>query len=316
MKMPVGYTPLLVLLILGSACQTTVAPLDATQRDRLKADVERIAIERPPGSAGWSQVRALLENSFDRRIFHVETHAFDDIGRNVIATRKGTTAPEQVVVLSAHYDHIPGCRGADDNASGVAVVLEAVRQLSRRSFPRTLVIAFWDREEEGLIGSRAWATQAKQRGTDIRLMISLDGVAFARRTANSQRMPEALGTILPDLAKRLAANEGRADFIAALGDTASAPSLAHFEAAGAAVGQTAFGVELSESTRPLLADAARSDHASFWQVGYPGMLITDTANFRSPHYHCRSGGDDPDTLDYEFLDKVASMVIRTVEQAL
>ena len=118
------------------------------------------------------------------------------------------------------------------------------------------------------------------------------------------------------MAKRLAANQGRADFIAALGDSASAPSLKHFEAAGAAIAQPAFGIELSGMTRVLLADAARSDHASFWLAGYPGMLITDTANFRNPHYHCGVGQDGPATLDYDFLNKVASIVIRTVEESL
>jgi Zn-dependent M28 family amino/carboxypeptidase len=307
-------TPLAVLLTLSAGAQTA-AP-DAAQRDRLKADVQRVAIDRAPGSEGWNQVRTLIENSFDRERFQVETHAFDQSGRNVIATRKGTTSPEQVVVLSAHYDHIRGCKGADDNASGVAVVLEAARQLSQRSFPRTLVLAFWDHEEDGLLGSRAWALQARQRGTDIRVMISLDGVAFARHTPDSQRMPQAVGVLLPDLVKRLAANEGRANFIAGLGDSASVATLAQFEAAGAAVGQTAFGIELPGATRVLLADAARSDHASFWLAGYPGILITDTANFRNPNYHCGSGSDDPDTLDYDFLNKVASVVIRTVEASL
>lgn len=289
---------------------------DAAQRERLKADVARIAIERTPGSNGWNQVRSLLEKSLDGAPFQVETQTFEGGGKNVIATRKGTTAAEQVVVLSAHYDHIAGCKGADDNASGVAVVMEAARQLSQRSFSRTLVLAYWDREEDGLVGSRVWASQAKQRGVDIRVMISLDGVGFAKHTPNSQTLPQGASELLPVVAKRLAANQGRADFVAALGDSASAPSLQHLEAAGSAIGQPAFGIELSGMTRILLADAARSDHASFWLSGYPGILITDTANFRNPNYHCGSGPDDPSTLDYDFLNKVASVVIRTVEESL
>jgi hypothetical protein len=291
-------------------------PPDAAQRDRLKADVARVAIERTPGSNGWNQVRALIEKSFDRALFQVETQAFDEAGRNVIATRKGTTAPNEVVVLSAHYDHIAGCNGADDNASGVAVVMEAARQLSQRQFSRTLVLAYWDREEDGLVGSRVWASQAKQRGVDVRMMVSLDGVGFAKHTPGSQTLPDGASQLLPEVQKRLAANQGRADFIAALGDSGSTPSLAHFEAAGAAIGQPAFGIELSGMTRVLLADAARSDHASFWLAGYPGILITDTANFRNPHYHCGAGQDAPATLDYDFLNKVASVVIRTVEESL
>jgi hypothetical protein len=289
---------------------------DAAQRDRLKADVARVAIERTPGSTGWQAVRGILEKSFDAALFKVETQVFDDGGRNVIATRRGTTHPNEVVVLSAHYDHIAGCLGADDNASGVAVVMEATRQLSQRPFARTLVIAYWDREEDGLIGSRVWASQAKEQRMDIRMMISLDGVGFAKRTPGSQKLPPGASEVLPDVAKRLAENQHRGDFIAALGDSGSVASLQHFEGAGAQIGQLAFGIELSGMTRILLADAARSDHASFWLAGYPGILITDTANFRNPHYHCGAGQDAPSTLDYEFLNKVASVVIRTVEESL
>jgi Zn-dependent M28 family amino/carboxypeptidase len=326
MRIPVGLAPLAVLVAIGAGCQstptaqlglpTTLVTPGTTQLDRLKADVERIAIERAPGSDGWRKVRTLLEKSLESAHFQVEIQPFDEVGRNVIATRRGTTAPEQVVVLSAHYDHIPGCKGADDNASGVAVVLEAARQLSQRSFARTLVIAFWDREEEGLIGSGAWATHAKQRNADIRVMLALDGVGFSRSTPNSQRLPPGAGALLPDVANYLAVNEGRADFIAALGDSESAQTLGDFETAGSKLGLPAIGIEVPISTRTLLADVTRSDHASFWRAGYPGILITDTANFRNPYYHCRGGSDEPGTLDYAFLNKVASVVIRTVEDSL
>jgi Zn-dependent M28 family amino/carboxypeptidase len=187
----------------------------------------------------------------------------------VVATRKGTT-PNEVVVLSAHYDHIAGRLGADDNASGVAVVMEAARQLSQRQFARTLVLAYWDREEDGLVGSRVWASQAKQRGVDIRMMVSLDGVGFAKHTPGSQTLPEGASQLLPDVAKRLAANQGRADFIAALGDSASAPSLKHFEAAGAAIAQPAFGIELSGMTRVCWPTPPAPDHASFWLLATQG----------------------------------------------
>jgi len=293
-----------------------IAAPDAAQRDRLKADVVRVAIERTPGSNGWNQVRTLVTQSLDPAAFVVETHSFDALGKNVVGTKQGTGREKEIVILSAHYDHIAGCKGADDNASGVAVVMEAARVLSKRTFVRTLVLAFWDREEDGLLGSRAWATRAKSQGVDIRTMISLDGVGFANRRPGSQTLPPGAGELLPAVAKRLAANDGRADFIAGLGDTASSLTLKTFERIGESVQQSAFGIELSGMSRLMLMDAARSDHASFWLAGYPGILVTDTANFRNPHYHCRVGQDDPSTLDYEFLNKVATVVIRTVEDAL
>ena len=193
-----------------------IAAPDAAQRDRLKADVVRVAIERTPGSNGWNQVRTLVTQSLDPAAFVVETHSFDALGKNVVGTKQGTGREKEIVILSAHYDHIAGCKGADDNASGVAVVMEAARVLSKRTFVRTLVLAFWDREEDGLLGSRAWATRAKSQGVDIRTMISLDGVGFANRRPGSQTLPPGAGELLPAVAKRLAANDGRADFIAVL----------------------------------------------------------------------------------------------------
>lgn len=292
------------------------APDDA-RRARLEADVAKVAVVRPPGSPGHEAVKRHVVGELERAGFEPELSRFSagGGGQNVIATRAGTKHPDEIVVLSAHYDHIAGCAGADDNASGVAVILEAARAMIKPG-DRTLVIASWDREEDGLVGSSAWAVAARQRGARIALAISLDGVGYADHRDGSQTLPDGAAAVLPDVAKRLAANHARGDFVAALGDSGAAGSLAFFERAGAAIGQPAFGVELAGLSRLMLLDAARSDHASFWAVGYPAVLITDTANFRNPRYHCNGGPDDKGTLDYDMLARVASLVIATTEDAL
>ena len=298
----------------ASSAPSAPAPPDDAQRTRLFDDVASVSIERYPGSKGWEATKKLLIDRLTTLGYTPRLETFDG-GVNVLAEQKGTTTSARVI-LSAHFDHIRGCRGADDNASGVAVVLEAARQLRDVVSPRTLTFAFWDREEDGLLGSMFHAGESRKRGDEILVALSLDSVGFASSAPNSQNLPGALEAILPAVFARAKANEFRADFITALGDSDAGPTLTAFEASGAALKQPAFGVPLPGLARLALADAARSDHASFWLNGYSGVMVTDTANFRNPRYHCGSGPDDPNTLDYDFLNRVASVVIATTRAAI
>ena len=92
---------------------------------------------------------------------------------NVVGVRSGTVRPEDIYIVGAHYDSVQGSPGADDNASGVAGVLEAARVLSGYNFASTLVFIAFDREEQGLIGSYDYARRASAAGQNIRGMISL-----------------------------------------------------------------------------------------------------------------------------------------------
>lgn len=305
----------------ASSAPTTPAPVvaptppDDAQRERLRADVATVSVHREPGSAGWEATQKFITARLTSLGYAPQLERFDGGGVNVLAERRGSTTAGRVI-LSAHYDHIRGCRGADDNASGVAVTLEAARQLRDVTAPRTLTLAFWDREEDGLEGSMFHAGEARKRGDDILVAFSLDSVGFASTAPNSQTLPAALEAILPDVFARARANQFRADFITALGDTDAQPSLTDFEAFGATLKQPAFGVPLPGLARLALSDAARSDHASFWLNGYSGVMVTDTANFRNPRYHCGGGPDDPSTLDYAFLARVSSLMIATTRAAL
>jgi hypothetical protein len=298
----------------SSALATALA--DDRRAVGLREDVRTFSVERPPGSPGWARSRALIRERLEGLGWSAKEERFDAEGVNVLAERKGTTKPDEVVILSAHYDHVPFCLGADDNASGVAAVLEAARFFRAREIGRTLRLGFWDREETGLEGSLFHASEAKRRGETIRVAISLDGVGFASAKDGSQRFPPGVETLLPEVYARARANSFRANFLTALGDSEAAPSLQAFERAGESVGLLAFGVELGGLTRLALQDAARSDHASFWLHGFPGVLVTDTANFRNPRYHCGLGQDSPESLDYVFLERAASTVIGMTLQEL
>lgn len=94
---------------------------------------------------------------------------------NVVATKRGSARPEEIIVVGAHYDSVPGSPGANDNASGVAVVLEAARVLAGTPTPRTVQFVLFAAEEIGLFGSVAFAEE-RRRG--VVAMINIDMVGW------------------------------------------------------------------------------------------------------------------------------------------
>jgi Zn-dependent M28 family amino/carboxypeptidase len=280
---------------------------------RLRKLVAQFARERPPGSAAHAEVRAEAEAALRAQGYAVELHDYGT-GVNVVATRAGRR--DEAVVLSAHYDHVRGCRGADDNASGVAAVLEVGRALSGGAFDRTLILALWDEEEAGLIGSRAWAKAARARGQAITLALSLDGIGVASPQKGSQRMPPGVRLLVPRVARSMEARGMRGDFIAIVGDGGTEPFIDAFVAAAEPRGLPVEHATLGALKKLAFADAQRSDHASFWLNGYPAALVTDTANYRYAAYHCTYGPDDPDRLSYPFLAQVTASLAEATAKVL
>ncbi len=211
-----------------------------------------------------------------------------------------------VVEVGAHWDSVAGSPGADDNAGGVAGLLELARHFAEAAQPgRTLRFCAFGGEEDApggsRAGSRAHVASLAAGGPPVEGAIVLEMIAYRDPRPGSQSFPA-------DLA---AAAEGhdRGDFIAAVGNPAAADYLAALWAAGQEL----------EPALPVLpltlpadhdGDGARSDHQPYWLSGRRGVMITDTANFRNPHYHRPT--DTVDTLDFAF----AEAVTRTVAAAL
>jgi hypothetical protein len=202
---------------------------------------------------------------------------------NVFAVQEGSSCSDRVFVVGAHYDSVPDTPGADDNASGVAGVLEVARVLADTSLPATVWFVGFALEENGLVGSRDMAREAEQSGIEIVGMASLEMIGF---TTND------------------------ADFIVVLGNTASIRLTDSFRRAN-----EAYVPELDMAIVNLLGngekqrDSRRSDHAPFWDAGYQAVIVTDTANFRNPNYHQPS--DTIDTLDLSFATNVTKAVLAT-----
>lgn len=285
------------------------------EKERWADDLAFVAQPRSPGSKHWQAVQDLCAARFAEHGYTVERHDYGT-GINVLGVRAGES-PEQVVV-SAHYDHIPGCSGADDNASGVAGVLETARVLAAGRWRRTLVVACWDQEEDGMIGSRAWAARARERGEAIAAAFIYEMIGFRVDAPDSQRLPPGSELVFPAVVAGIAERGNRGDFLAAIGDSGSHEALAAFERRAGAVELPVVTLALS----PLLqraaaaADLDRSDHSAFWRNDYPGIMLTDTADFRNPHYHCEFGEDAAETLDADFAARTVRATVGAAAELL
>jgi len=269
----------------------------------LKIRLERIVGERSPSSnpRRLSEVEDYIESEFKRLGLEVESDRFvyGKSYRNIIArTANAPSAP--LIILGAHFDSVPGSPGADDNASGVAVLLEAARLLSGRRLKYPLVFCAFNLEELNMIGSTHFVRRLKSHGMKVAAMVSLEMLGYTDSRPGSQKYPAGLGWFYPQ----------RGDFIGIIGNWRSASLLKGF--AGAMRQVPALPVEtLTVLGNGFLVPQVRlSDHAPFWDLGYPALLLTDTAFMRNPHYHTSS--DTIDTLDLDFMAKVCQGVVNAV----
>jgi Peptidase family M28 len=238
-----------------------------------------------------------IEQAFRSQGMEFSVQEFVSGGRKV----RNIEAGKGDIVVGAHYDTVPGSPGADDNASGVAVLLElAAMQLPVR------FVAFANEEPPYSfgpeMGSWAWAKRARERGDAIRAMYSLEMLGYYRDAPGSQHYPAPLGLFYPD----------RADFIAFVGDLAARGLVRR---SIDAFRKTARFPSEGVAAPAFIPGVTWSDHWSFRRHGYPAMMITDTAFYRYPHYHLPS--DTPDKLDYERMARVTlglAAMLRQISQ--
>jgi aminopeptidase YwaD len=267
---------------------------------RLTQHLERLVIERNPyyASAGHLFAREYIRSHF-AKFGEVITHDFEvngNIHQNLIFEIESNSVKKRSpLIIGAHYDTVAGCVGADDNGSGVAVLLELAEYFSANPIKYPIQLIAFDMEEYGLLGSAAYADKLKQENQKIRLMISLEMLGYCDHTPNSQHYPAGLDKFYP--------NTG--DFIGLIGSIPTIPDLIHLQHHMKSVVSCEW---LPAGWRGLaIPDTRRSDHAPFWDAGYKALMVTDTANMRNPHYHKSS--DRLETLDLEFLTQVCRGLI-------
>ncbi len=268
---------------------------------KLMAHVQALNYRRYT-QAERDRARNYLTQSLKRLGWQPELQSFKG-GDNIFAQRQGKDPTAGAILVAAHYDTVSVSPGADDNASGVAVVLEVARLLGSRSTSRTLQLAFFDREELGLLGSRAFVANEKQL-ENLDGAIVMDMVGFACYTAGCQKYPQGLPIVPPS---------DKGDFLVAVGDMEHASLLDAFQSSQSGNLPLVFPLPVPLKGM-LIPDTLRSDHAPFWYQGVGAVLLTDTANLRTPHYHQSS--DTPATLDESFFAGSAQIVVNAITKLL
>lgn len=282
----------------GSTFTGPLPPLTESQKQlatdlrttvtHLASDIGKRSIYHPKELA---ESALYLKEQLAAAGYEVDEHSFPTKGSltpNLEATLKGTSHPDDIVVIGAHYDTTQRSPGADDNASGCAAILALARSFNDKPQPRTIRFVLFPNEELPTggtpeMGSWIYAEKARADGDHIVAMLSLEMIGYYSDAPGSQKYPAPLSLFYPSTGNFIV-------FVSRFDDRALVKqcvgafrSVASFPSEGAAL-------------PAVIRDIGRSDHASFWRIGVPALMVTDTANFRNPNYH--SATDTPDTLNY------------------
>lgn len=255
------------------------------------------------------EIADYIVKRFQDLFFVVEEDRFDYKGRqyrNIIATKTGIKEREEYLVVGAHYDAVEGSPGADDNASGVAVMLD----VAERTGPHDgLMFVGFTLEEpqknsiEFLVGSKHFVRYMKRRGVKFQGAYILESVGYTSTREGSQLLPPFVNA------------PTRGDFIGLVGNSKARFLMDAFKGASVSAVPSLKVVTYTSRLRGYLIPETRfSDHAPFWDEGYPAVMITDTAMFRNPFYH--TGDDRSEHLDEGFMIDLSTALCETVRRLL
>ncbi|MDY6901061.1 MAG: M20/M25/M40 family metallo-hydrolase [Cyanobacteriota bacterium] len=269
-------------------------------KKQLETHLHQIARERDVylATAGHFFVQEYIRASFSRwgsveiHTFNVDNKLYENLILNLpsdLKTRKSNLSP---ILIAAHYDGVPGSPGADDNASGVAVLLELARIFATQPSKYPIRLVAFDMEEAGLLGSQNYVNQLVRENQKLRLMLSLEMLGYCNSNSGTQEYP------VPIL-KRFYPDTG--DFIALIGNLKTFGDLFRLRNSFRNSGTKSELLPVPNNGK-MVSAVRRSDHAPFWDAGYKAMMVTDTSFLRNPHYHKSS--DRVETLDLDFLTGV------------
>ena len=298
---------------------STAAPLSPDEvvlREELRADVQKLAGEIGERNMWhYPQLNAavdFIEDSFSRAGLRPRRDTYEIRGQachNIEAELPGSqgtavSKPPSIILVGAHYDSVFGSPGANDNGSGVAAVLALARRFANAKPEHSLrFVAFVNEEPPYFLsdemGSLFYARRCKERGDKIDAMISLETIGYFSDAPGSQTYPSpGLGIFYPKVG----------NFIGFVSNVHSRALLRRV------VGLFRKHAKIPSEGAALPAfipGVSWSDQRSFWQHGYPAIMVTDTAPFRYPYYH--SSNDTPDKLDYDRFTLVVSGMEKVIE---
>ena len=214
---------------------------------------------------------------------------------NIDVEITGSKNPEKVVIIGAHYDSVIGTPGANDNGSGTAAMLLLAKHFAKSAPEKSLRFVAWTNEEppyfqnRGLMGSWVYAEKCRLEKQEIVAVLSLETMGYYTDAKDSQKYPSPLDMLYPStgnfvgFVSNVKSRGLQRKVIKTFRKHAKIPSE---------------GASLPDA----LPGVGWSDHWSFWQEGYAGLMVTDTAPFRYPHYH--KATDTPDKVNFPEMAKV------------
>ena len=293
----------------GDSFRGSPRAVEGSLTERLRASIDMLAgeigarslSERP----GLDRAESWIRGEWESQGFKVLAHPYDVQGktvRNLEVILPGSDAALPAIVIGAHYDSWAATPGADDNASGVAVLLELSRALIAEPPVRTIrFVAFVNEEPPyfmtGAMGSLVYAQALAEEGVELLGMVALETLGYYDETPKSQDFPPGLAAFYPD----------RGNFLAFVGMLSSSSWIDRWVGGFREVAE----VPSESLAAPSFVQGVNwSDHWSFETHGYPALMITDTAPYRNPNYHTMA--DTPDTIDFETLARVTEGLIATL----
>lgn len=233
---------------------------------------------------------------------HVDFSFDNQSFTNIVAEKKGN---EQIFIIGAHYDTVEDSPGADDNATGIASLLEMIRLFNDFDNKRTYRFVAFALEEPPFygtsrMGSQVYAELCKQRNENVLFMTSLDMLGFFLDKKNSQRYPQ------PDLALK---HPSRGNFISVVGDPESRQLLKIISKSISKFTSIPIEPFIAHRSTP---GVSLSDHASFWKFDFRALMITDTAFYRNPHYHLPD--DTIDTIHFKKFSNLVNGLVQAYQE--
>ncbi|TAE58134.1 MAG: M28 family peptidase [Nostocales cyanobacterium] len=286
-----------------------LTPSEINLKKLLQQDIQTLAVDI--GVRNNNQYQKLNQaenffiNSFSQAGYKVQKQEYQIDNQsyyNIEVEKTGTTKPEEIIVVGGHYDTAYTSPGANDNGTGAAATLELARIFANKNTNRTIKFVAFTNEEPPFfwtenMGSLVYAKKLKQQGKNIVAMLSLETMGYFNEQPGSQEYPYPLNLIYP--------NQG--NFISFIGDLKSSNLVK------TAISSFRNHVKFPSQGTALPAyipGVGWSDQWSFWQQGYQGIMITDTAPYRYKYYH--TGDDTIDKIDFDKFTRVVNGLVSVI----
>lgn len=257
-------------------------------------------------------VKNMIYEQFSANDIQPVIHNFG-VYHNVIARKSGAISDSAVIIIDAHYDTVTDSPGADDNGSGMAGVLAAARLLKNEIFKNSIYFIAFDGEEAGLLGSINFLQASKKSYDQIKAVLNFEMIGYYSDVPNSQTIPFGFDILFPAATAEIIANDKKGNFITNVANDNSAALKNTFTDVAARYVPTLKVISLQTPGKgEFTPDLLRSDHAPFWNVNIPALMLTDGADYRNHNYH--SAEDKITTINKSFMRHVSAAAIATLIQ--